>query len=303
MLTNADRIVAAITSTPGLSDGELRQRTGIDPHQQVNQICRRLAAEGRTVRRSRPDGVIGNYLADSPPASAAQSTSHRSSHALTRSSAFIARAGALVVLPCSASKRRGASATDAGRAVTEVLHPSTSLTLTRARQRLRAAAGLDETQWMAAWQRYDGTLYSASRRLGAGLAAGQSVVILSGGYGLVFADEPIGWYDHRFSLSDWPKGLLESCLDELVERTDSTSVVSFCARSTGYAELVRRYERGADVPVTHVSPNLEGRGGAMALTPRVSGEALDAFFDGSLSDGWRGSNGVRVDVVKTAHAC
>lgn len=35
-MTNAERILAEIRAHPGLTDGELRVRTGIEPHQQVN---------------------------------------------------------------------------------------------------------------------------------------------------------------------------------------------------------------------------------------------------------------------------
>lgn len=297
-MTNADRIVAEIATAPGSSDGELRQRTGIDPHQQVNQICRRLAADGRIVRRTRPDGVIGNYPADHEVRTVIVSSPQVPAPRPTPPSRLLNRTGALVVLPCSASKRHGGSSLRVGRAAADLLQPATAQALVAARNRQRSAANVDESGWKAAWQRYDGTLYNATRRLGQALAAGQQFVILSGGYGIVFADEPIGEYDRRFSLRDWPKGLLESCLEEIVERAGATSVVSFCARSTDYAELVRRIERRATVPVVHVSANLEGRGGAMVLAPRAAGEALDAFLNNSLADGWRGSDGVRVDVTQ-----
>ncbi len=51
-VTNADTILAAITSNPGLTDAELRRRTGIEPHQQVNQICHRLVSQRLVETRS-----------------------------------------------------------------------------------------------------------------------------------------------------------------------------------------------------------------------------------------------------------
>lgn len=51
MAANMDLVLAALRrASEPLSDAELVSITGIRPHQQVNQICRRLAAEGRIVR-------------------------------------------------------------------------------------------------------------------------------------------------------------------------------------------------------------------------------------------------------------
>jgi len=55
-VSNADLILQAIEHSDGLTDAELVRRTGIRPHQQVNQICRRLAAQGRILREIGRDG-------------------------------------------------------------------------------------------------------------------------------------------------------------------------------------------------------------------------------------------------------
>lgn len=60
-VTNADLILAAINQSPGATDAQLVGLTGIEPHQQVNQICRRLAQAGMTRRSRRGDGRIGNF--------------------------------------------------------------------------------------------------------------------------------------------------------------------------------------------------------------------------------------------------
>ena len=44
-------------------------------------------------------------------------------------------------------------------------------------------------------------------------------MIISGGYGIARADEPIGWYDKILQLADWPAGLLESALISEVRRS------------------------------------------------------------------------------------
>ena len=42
-MTNRERVLAVIRERPGLTDRQIREATGITPHQQVNGICRRLA--------------------------------------------------------------------------------------------------------------------------------------------------------------------------------------------------------------------------------------------------------------------
>ena len=60
MTTNVDRVLALIRAVPGLTDGELGNRSGIAPHQQINMICRKLVARGLITRRRGPDGRITN---------------------------------------------------------------------------------------------------------------------------------------------------------------------------------------------------------------------------------------------------
>lgn len=61
--SNEARILRALHhATSALDDDELARRTGISPRQTVNQICRRLEAEGVLVRHSGPDGKIVNEL-------------------------------------------------------------------------------------------------------------------------------------------------------------------------------------------------------------------------------------------------
>jgi hypothetical protein len=57
------RILELLVAAPGLTDREITDRlAGRNRGQQtVNQMCRQLENEGRLVRRSRHDGLIGNY--------------------------------------------------------------------------------------------------------------------------------------------------------------------------------------------------------------------------------------------------
>ena len=64
-MTNQERILALIQANPeGLTDAEIRERTGIQPHQQVNQICRALEQIGHTKRVDGPPGRIMNVPSD-----------------------------------------------------------------------------------------------------------------------------------------------------------------------------------------------------------------------------------------------
>ena len=61
-MANRDVILEAIRSSPGgLTDAQVVERTGVRPHQQVNQICRRLADSGEIVR-DRSSGRIVNRI-------------------------------------------------------------------------------------------------------------------------------------------------------------------------------------------------------------------------------------------------
>src|ERR1700722_8305845 len=59
-MTNTERIIAVLRSTPGLDADELSSMTAIRPRQQVNQICRRLEASGVLSRVRKADGKIVN---------------------------------------------------------------------------------------------------------------------------------------------------------------------------------------------------------------------------------------------------
>src|SRR5205814_2405197 len=118
----------------------------------------------------------------------------------------------------------------------------------------------------------------------------------SGGYGLVLADESIGWYNLEFSLGDWPPQLLQECLAAATEARGVKKVVAICARTTDYAELIRRTrwsKHGIDAWL--VTPDLAARRGAHVLVPRACGQAVGAFLDNELEDDrWVSTDGVPV---------
>ena len=98
-------------------------------------------------------------------------------------------------------------------------------------------SGLDDRLVMPAWQRYDGRLFRAAQDTLAGTDATGRTLIISGGYGVVRADEPIGWYDKPLQLRDWPDGVLEAALTGEVRRVGVPGVVAFLAGTSQYARL------------------------------------------------------------------
>jgi hypothetical protein len=104
-------------------------------------------------------------------------------------------------------------------------------------------------------------------------------VIISGGYGIARADEPIGWYDKVLQLDDWPAGLLESALLGAARRCGAQTVVAFAAASTDYTRLLRRtswQQAGIDARLVTIAGVT---GGAMSEVPRRLGQAFSAFWN------------------------
>ena len=65
-MIDSSQVIGLLRDRPGLSD---REATHIllgpgEAQQSVNGMCRRLAKKGVIARRRRPDGILGNYIAD-----------------------------------------------------------------------------------------------------------------------------------------------------------------------------------------------------------------------------------------------
>jgi hypothetical protein len=172
-------------------------------------------------------------------------------------------------MPCSARKAGGGE-TCGGPSILDVVGPSLADRLRQARGRIAEDAQLDESRLLPAWRRYAGAFYQAARpRLDAAVAVGAPLLIISGAYGLTLAPEPIGVYEWRFSLGDWPEGLLEDCLLAVAEYLRLRRVVAFCAQST-------------------------------VLVPRACGQAVAGFLDGTLHEGWTSTDGLPVRLERLA---
>lgn len=316
-MTNAEVLIAAISQHPGATDGELRVITGIEPHQQVNQVCRRLDGQGRISRRVRDDGRIGNFplgaKAPSEPenrenswnaalARVTQVSEPTAATALTTSISLPPPESALIILPCSKAKQRGGQPDRVGPSVAHQLTPELRAKLIEARSQVARRARVDATVLLPAAARYQGHLYDAAgRAITAAVEAALDLVILSGGFGMLHPLEPIGDYDRVFRRSDWPAGLLERALIELARHHDHRHVVAFCSRTTSYAQLVRRVPWSTNGLSAHlVTPDLGGRGGAQRLAPQATGEALGSYLGGALSGGWKSRDGIGLNVEKLA---
>jgi hypothetical protein len=137
---------------------------------------------------------------------------------------------------------------------------------------------------MPAWQRSAGYFYTnADTAIADAVRTAADLVILSGGYGVVQADEPIGWYQRRLRLTDWPPGLLGAELATLAARRQLRTVIGFAAATSPYADVIRTApwaDAGVDnvVLVTADAPT----GGAQVVVPRDLGRAFAAYWYGDL---------------------
>jgi hypothetical protein len=59
-MTNIEKVLDFIARFPGRDDDEIAAALKISPRQQVNQICRRLASEGKIGRARGSRGKIVN---------------------------------------------------------------------------------------------------------------------------------------------------------------------------------------------------------------------------------------------------
>ena len=309
-MSNADTILAAIHQSSGLTDAELVGLTGIEPHQQVNQICNRLARNGR-IRRERDSGglfvnrPVLSRLNSSQFATLEATTSHGKSFATGMRPARLSDLEALdpsatlLVIACSGSKVQNAHvpSTAFGPSIMESLPENLANELRPARAAVRKRAVFDERTLLPALNRYSGGFYQAAGdQLARAVEHGAHVLIISGGYGVLTVREPIGWYNATFSPSWWPGNIVAECLSAYAASHDLRFVLAFLAASTGYARAFRGLGRvrgsGRLDRVFLVSAVADDVGGAMRKVPHSLGEAVAAHVRRELKPGWRSSDGL-----------
>lgn len=304
-MTNRDRILALLESSEtALTDAEIRRRTGIEPHQQVNQICRSLAAAGLVDRRPGAEGRIVNRAAHpSRSVTIAEDLLDRAEPRGTGELPKVDFGNSLIVIPCSGRKRRGGEAAGDGTSIVDWLPDGLAEELLEARQANASSIRLDDQRIMPAVERYAGTLYeSAVGAFERIEEEGAELAIMSGGYGVILGSEPIGWYSQYFDERMWPEHLVARCLGAYAAVIEATTVVGLLAGSTAYAKVFREVQWPETVEGAWlVSPELSG-GGAQVKVPRAIGEALRDFANaGTLQAGWASSDGVPLRVVATDH--
>jgi hypothetical protein len=112
----------------------------------------------------------------------------------------------MLIITCSARKQSGGHAPD-GKEDNQWARE-----LREARAQVLSSSKLDMTRVLPAWRRYTGTFYQHANPALADAVTHGHVLIISGGYGILRAEELIGWYDRQLNLADWPRGVLESAL-------------------------------------------------------------------------------------------
>ena len=126
-----------------------------------------------------------------------------------------------------------------------------------------------------------------------------SILILSGGYGLLLASEPIGRYEAVLRPAWWPNGLLQDAIAAYAVRHRLRTARSLVSASTAYRRVLDRVDwKDAGIEDALVlSPNCDPRG-AMVKAPRAQGEALARLLEGGLPRGWRSSDNVTMTALR-----
>jgi hypothetical protein len=319
MTTNTDRIIQTLRRWPGLDDDALGRQADVHPRQQVNQICRRLEQRGLLRRIIGVSGKIGNILTltrDEAATNAVPATVELKrpapvppprlpivSYASRSHTTDLVSdpSSTLFIIPCSGAKGSQPKSQRAGPSLLDALSPAIAHRLKDARGAMRARAHVDETTMVPAWQRYRGALYRAAHQSLLDIQdRGLDMLIVSGRYGLVLAGEPIGIYNSSFSLSSWPRGLLEEVLIDYVGRRNLTSVRAITSATGDYRKLLTHVRWGTAGILDAILLSPQARAGAMVLSPRAQGETLTALLRGSVDFGWSSSDGLKVDAHRMA---
>lgn len=313
--THKQRLLDEIRRRPGQTDRQLRERAGVEPHQQVNTLCRALERDELIERRCGSDGRIVN-VPRTPETSMGGGPSAPPAYPMDAPRSSPADDGELAVLPdldpaatlvvigCSGDKQRSGDPIAGGATILADLPTDVGVELAAARRRNAERAQInDESGWLSAMRRYTGYFYDAAHAaLQRAATHPQLLVILSGGYGLVRSDEPIRYYNARYHASWWPDQVVERALAAYARQLGVRGMVALLPATTHYAEVVRRTDWagvGLELAVL-ASPDARGRDGAQRAVPKAAGEAYTAFLHHDLHPGWYSSEGLPLRATRLA---
>ena len=300
--THAARMMTLLASSPGLNDDEIARELSIEPRQTVNQVCRRLAARGVLIRTTGRAGMIINTLVNASamperhpvqPLAPVRSPAQGTGKALTPERFE----KTLLVIPCSKAKVSGGVVAECGAWLTDTLPPALAAELQEARGNVAQRIRIDESALMPAWRRYDGSLYRTARdALGDLLREGMHIIILSGGYGAVLVDEPIGDYNAALKPSWWPNRLLPRILLAYANTHGITSVRALASVTSPYFRVLNaiRWGEAGITDALLLAP--EAQPGGTRKSPTSLGEALTALRNRDLRAGWESSYGLHLDI-------
>jgi hypothetical protein len=312
--TNADRIIAVLRQRSDLDDDEIAAQCSIDRHS-VNQECRLLEGKGVLDRRPGPREKIVNRLLETgepqrpltPAQPAARQPSAVPPAAIGRRSTveFTTLADfkeVLVIIPCSGGKANRPSARSSGPTILDDLPTELSQRLKEARQGVAAIAKVNETTLLPAWQRYAGYLYQAAApTLENAIEDGNlpHLLILSGGYGIVRAKEPIGIYNLELKLKWW-RGLLEEVIVAYAQKHGLRRARLFASSSADYARVLKKvaWDRcGVTDALLHTPGNSSN---PRKEVPWALGQCLAAMLQGEFDESWKSKHSLTLDVARLA---
>ena len=208
----------------------------------------------------------------------------------------------LFVVPCSARKTwNGSARRSDGISVLDSLPTPLANELRRQRTKNASTARVDESSLLPAAERYTGYLYRAARdAFDTLLGSGAEVLIISSGYGVVHAREPIGMYEQAvLEEAMWPNCLVQRCLATYATHAGAKTVIGLFSRTTEYAQWFREVHWPKAIEEVYlISPESRPSSGAQITVPRATGEALAAIARGErLGSHWTSSDGLHVKVT------
>ena len=204
----------------------------------------------------------------------------------------------LFVVPCCKTKTCDVNTSRSdGISVLDSLPTPLANELRYQRTKNASKAQLKESSLLPAYRRYTGNLYKAAgNAFDTLMSAGAEVLIISGGYGIVHAREPIGWYNRKFSSADWPNRLVSKCLAACAHAMNVNNVVGVFSATTGYARVFSGTSWPRKVERAYLA-SPERRRGAMVKSPRAQGEALAAIArDRHLEANWASCDSLHMEV-------